>query len=262
LRTSLTPFIPSPTRNVASPSLLALIHTLTLTLMNIHSLSLSLSLTHTHTHTRTKSSHSYTYTLIHTLHHTHTHTHSHANTHTHTQALYDLPDGVQRVVGDTLEALLSLSECSTGPSITAFNAFHNTSGHGYERGTGSARCIPGMSVWVAVVTSEHLMPILDATKSSKKVLRAACCAVCCLLILHYPITGILSPSLSLSLSPNPHSFHFFPFFSTYTKTTHPYPSLLSSPPLLYFFPSPSFPLSLSVCAVPRDLRRFPPPPSF
>jgi hypothetical protein len=110
-----------------------------------------------------------------------------------------------------------------------------------------------MSVWVAVVTSEHLMPILDATKSSKKVLRAACCAVCCLLILHYPITGILSPSLSLSLSPNPHSFHFFPFFSTYTKTTHPYPSLLSSPPLLYFFPSPSFPLSLSQSALCQEI---------
>jgi hypothetical protein len=260
LRTSLTPFIPSPTRNVASPSLLALIHTLTLTLMNIHSL--SLSLTHTHTHTHAQNPHTYTPTLSYTLFITHTLTLTLTLTHTHTQALYDLPDGVQRVVGDTLEALLSLSECSTGPSITAFNAFHNTSGHGYERGTGSARCIPGMSVWVAVVTSEHLMPILDATKSSKKVLRAACCAVCCLLILHYPITGILSPSLSLSLSPNPHSFHFFPFFSTYTKTTHPYPSLLSSPPLLYFFPSPSFPLSLSVCAVPRDLRRFPPPPSF
>lgn len=106
------------------------------------------------------------HTLLLALSHTHTHSRSHSPpTHTppplsFTQGPYDIPEAVQRSTASILESLLSFSKCSRGQSNEPFRSFQCSS---------VDRSDEMLCVWVAVISSESFMTVLDTLKGSKKV---------------------------------------------------------------------------------------------
>lgn len=106
------------------------------------------------------------HTLLPALSHSHTHSRSHSP-HTHTppplsftQGLYDIPEAVQRSAANILESLLSFSKCSRGQSNEPFRSFQSSS---------VDRSDEMLCVWVAVISSESFMTVLNTLKGSKKV---------------------------------------------------------------------------------------------